>query len=165
MTPINFVTFLLSLYLVDIQYHERRVREHAERPRGVLPAWLLPAWLRRLLFRPAPNPYRWVDRDRPVSPRSGSGSGNTGSRGAGGAGAPTGDPDAERWFYHTKQRELMRMEAADAFELRRAVLLALCGLLLCAAWGVWRLVLGSRSDVRSSPFERSRARGEVNACY
>ncbi|KAL7629464.1 hypothetical protein AAE478_000984 [Parahypoxylon ruwenzoriense] len=132
MTPINFVTFLLSLYLVDCHYHDKRMREHADRY-SRLPTWLLPSWLRRLLFRP--HPYRWVDRSG-KSPPEGVGPGP-------GRGAEGGGREGERWYYHTKQKKLIKMEAADAFELRRTVLLALCGLALCAAWALWRLVLGA----------------------
>lgn len=115
MTPINFISFILSLYLVDSHYHDRRMQEHSERY-GRLPSWLLPSWLGRLLFRP--HPYGWVGR--------------TGTNGA----------KSERWYYHTKQRKLMRMEVADAFEMRRPILLALSVVAFCAAWALWRLSRG-----------------------
>lgn len=114
MTPINFISFLISLYLVDSHYHDKRLQQHSERY-SRLP--LLPSWLDRLLFRP--QPYGWVGRK---------GTNDSGRQ--------------ERWYYHTKQKKLMKMEAADAFELSRAVLLGLSIVLLVASWLLWRVALG-----------------------
>lgn len=129
MTPINFVTFLLSLYLVDCRYQDERARRHAagRSARGSGPS-LLPLWLHRLLFSPE-RPYAWVDQAR--------------GGGAEGEGRPPPpDPpnrDDERYYYHTKQRKLMKMEAADAFGLRAPVLLVLSLAVAGAAWAAWRV--------------------------
>lgn len=148
MTPINFVSFLLSLYLVDCHYHDKRIQQHSERY-SRLPSWPpLPAWLQRMLFssRATYNPYDWVGG-------SGSGSGGRKNEVVNNRGSNRGtNPD--RWYYHTQQGKLMRMEAADAFELRRAVLVGLSAVLavLCAVglgsvvmgagWALWRVSVG-----------------------
>ncbi|KAI8960940.1 hypothetical protein F5Y11DRAFT_328253 [Daldinia sp. FL1419] len=117
MTPVHFVSFLLSLYLVDCHYHDKRIQEHSERY-SQIPAWLLPSWLDRLLF--SPHPYGWVDRKK---------------QGA----APNSTGSGERWYYHTKQKKLMKMETVDAFEMQRTVLLGLGVVVLFAIWVFWRL--------------------------
>ncbi|KAI0841958.1 hypothetical protein F5Y06DRAFT_258701 [Hypoxylon sp. FL0890] len=120
-TPIHFISFLLSLYLIDCHYHDKRIQEHYERY-SRLPSWLLPTWLDRILFRP--HPYGWVDRTKRDSSKT------------------KAARNKERWYYHTKQKKLMKMEAADAFELQRSVLLGLCVVVLCATWALWRLSAG-----------------------
>ncbi|KAI1208080.1 uncharacterized protein F4807DRAFT_164564 [Annulohypoxylon truncatum] len=116
LTPIHFVSFLLSLYLVDCHYHAKRIQEHSEQYNR-LPSWASPSWLDRIVF--SPQPYGWVDRKRRESQRAG--------------------PNEERWYYHTKQKKLMKMEAADAFELQRSILLGLCAVVLFSLWVLWRL--------------------------
>ncbi|KAI1385020.1 uncharacterized protein F4822DRAFT_417045 [Hypoxylon trugodes] len=127
LTPIHFLSFLLSLYLIDCHYHDKRMQENSERY-SRLPSWLLPAWLDRILFRQHPQPYGWVDKTKP------------------GTSAPTRVPTngerKERWYFHTKQKKLMKMEAADAFELQRAILLGLLVVVVCATWMLWRLSRG-----------------------
>ncbi|OTB06700.1 hypothetical protein M426DRAFT_106418 [Hypoxylon sp. CI-4A] len=119
MTPIHFISFLLSLYLIDCHYHDKRIQEHSDRY-SRLPSWVMPGWLDRLLSRP--HPYGWVDREKRETPDTG------GNR--------------HRWYYHTKQKKLMKMEAADAFELQRSVVLGLGVVVLCAAWATYRLSAG-----------------------
>ncbi|KAJ6786873.1 hypothetical protein PWT90_00014 [Aphanocladium album] len=98
MTPINFVSFLVSLVLVDIHYTRLRMHTHAEsRSR-------LPNWLHDILYRR--HPYEDLHQ-RP-----------------GGIQEP--------WYYHSKQKKLMKMEAEDAFRLRGTVLV---GLAVAAATG------------------------------
>ncbi|KAI0383964.1 hypothetical protein F5Y04DRAFT_250118 [Hypomontagnella monticulosa] len=121
MTPIYLVSFLLSLYLVDSHYHDKRIAEHAER-QSRLPSWLLPSWLDRALF--PTSPYEWVKRNKQ----------DPASRGE--------TKRKERWYYHTKQKKLLKMEAADALEIQRGVLLGLCVVFLCALWAFWRLSIG-----------------------
>ncbi|RYP25292.1 hypothetical protein DL767_008470 [Monosporascus sp. MG133] len=117
MTPINLIAFLVSLYLVDVHYQNERARRHAAgQQHGEQQKWM--AWLHNLLFRP--QPYEWVDQNKPAPPNK----------------------HEERYYYHTKQKKLMKMEAADAFGLRRPVLVGLCSLAVLAAWAAWRLGLG-----------------------
>ncbi|ATY63220.1 hypothetical protein CCM_06677 [Cordyceps militaris CM01] len=91
MTPINFVSFLVSLVLVDIHYTRRRLHTHAESPSR------LPSWLHDLLYRR--HPYEDLR----------------------GQSSEIHEP----WYYHSKQKKLMRMEAEDAFRLRGTVLVGL----------------------------------------
>ncbi|KAI0890083.1 uncharacterized protein GGS22DRAFT_149956 [Annulohypoxylon maeteangense] len=116
LTPFHFVSFLLSLYLIDCYYHDKRIQEHSEQYNR-LPSWVLPSWLERRLF--SPQPYVWVDRKKRETSRAGT--------------------NQTRWYYHTKQRELMKMEAADAFEIQRSILVGLCFVLLLSLWLLWRL--------------------------
>ncbi|CAM1507366.1 Fc.00g070070.m01.CDS01 [Cosmosporella sp. VM-42] len=70
----------------------------------------LPTWLHQLVFRP--QPYQ---------------NGRQSSK----------DEDKHgRWYYHSKQKKLMKMEANEAFQLRNTVLLML-GIVAAAAAGVF----------------------------
>ncbi|KAH7326760.1 hypothetical protein B0I35DRAFT_405951 [Stachybotrys elegans] len=53
MTPLNFVTFLVSLVLVDMRFTTMRYHTHSEAQSR------LPAWLHGMLFRN--NPYQTYD--------------------------------------------------------------------------------------------------------
>lgn len=44
------------------------------------------------------------------------------------------------WFYHTKQKKLLRLEAANAFALRDSVLFVLVALAIFILWMIWRTV-------------------------
>ncbi|KAI1090409.1 hypothetical protein F5B19DRAFT_325660 [Rostrohypoxylon terebratum] len=117
LTPVHLVSFLLSLYLVDCYYRGKRIQEHSKRY-SRLPSWVLPSWLDRILF--SPQPYGWVDRKKRDGPNAG--------------------PNHERWYYHTQQHKLMKMEAVDALELQRNILLGLCVVIvLFSLWLFWRL--------------------------
>lgn len=111
MTPINFVTFLVSLYLVD--WHFRSKREHIHDD-GRQSSW--PAWLHHLVFHP--EPYSWAGR--------GTAPPNKGDR---------------NFYYHTKQKKLMKMEASVAFEMRRRVLLGLMAVGLGLIWALTKLLV------------------------
>lgn len=98
MTPINFVSFLVSLVLVEIHYSRLRMHTHAvARSR-------LPNWLHHMLYHN--RPYEDA-RQKPSGVQ-------------------------EPWYYHSKQRKLMKMEAEEAFRLRGRVLV---GLAMVAAAG------------------------------
>ncbi|KAI1486232.1 hypothetical protein F5X96DRAFT_673867 [Biscogniauxia mediterranea] len=166
MTPVNFITFIISLYLVDNRYQEQRARgghHHHHREQHYL-SKIVPVWLHALLFRPRPQlqPYEWVTNN--TNTNTNTNNDNIGDTTTTTTTASTSTstnnptklprrPDGmrrtsrgeERWYYHTKQRKLLRMEAADAFELRNAVLLGL-GLaalgLATLAWWAARMVGG-----------------------
>lgn len=71
----------------------------------------LPAWLHNLIYRPQPYSYM-----------------------------PGNNPNANgQWYYHTKQKKLMKMEAAEAFELRNTVLVLLAAVLSVLAGSAWYL--------------------------
>ena len=115
MTPINFVTFLVSLWLVDYHYHHQREYESAAR-QGHHDS-RLPAWLHRLVYKPQ-QPYCWA--------------------GPGAATSSSSNGGETRWYYHSKQKKLMRLHAAEAFEMRNpvlfAVVLATAAVLLVGVW-------------------------------
>lgn len=115
MTPINFITFIISLYIVSGRNQQKRIAMHPRGPAtGVLASWL-PAWFHDALFRP-----------QPYHPASGDQSGAA-------AVNPPNYSD-ERFYYHTKQKKIMKLEAADAFELRSSVLGALCVAAVALVW-------------------------------
>lgn len=112
MTPVIFVSFLVSLVWVDFRYSVMRSHNHSDASSG------MPRWLHAVLYREAPYQYVRVDRSQPANSSS------------------TTD---SKWYYHTKQRKLMRMEAEDAFRIRGSVLVVLGLLVVAASWAVWWL--------------------------
>ncbi|KAK8050642.1 hypothetical protein PG994_012372 [Apiospora phragmitis] len=95
MTPINLISFILGLWLVDLrnQWHREHHHHSHSRPRPPSSASYLPAWI-------------WRPRE----------------------------PAEEPFYYHSKQRKLMRMEASEAFLLRNRVIF---GLVLVAMVVLW----------------------------
>lgn len=161
MTPLIFISFLVSLALVDLRYSAMRSHYHPD-PDTV--PWSgpndphqtgsgrLPSWLHKLLFRYRPYRYEYV------SPAPAEASAPTpttpGSTNAGEKKTEDGDGDGDDkgryhggigiwiWgdtYYRTKQRKLIKMEAADAFEIRSTVLAVLGLLGICFVWGAWRV--------------------------
>lgn len=115
MTPVIFVSFLTSLAWVEFCYSLRRAHSHSEEPSA------MPRWLHRIVYRETPYKYVKVDSTK--------------------ARAPVGSDEGTRWYYHSKQRKLMKMEVDDAFQIRKTVLVVL-GLLGVAAswllgWVIW----------------------------
>lgn len=126
MTPLIFISFVVSLAIVDFRYSLRRSHYHTESPDNNndphrTASWT-PTWLHRLLFKYRPYQYVDVDRTQPTP--------------------TTEEKSRSRWgtYYHTKQRKLLKMEAADAFEIRSTVLALLGILSLGLVWGVWRVL-------------------------
>lgn len=90
MTPVNLISFVLGLWLVDLRYRLRRARDH---PRP-----------------PASSAFSsWVWR-------------------------PRREKAEEPFYYHSKQKKLMRMEASEAFRLRNRVIVALALAALSVLW-------------------------------
>lgn len=119
MTPLIFISFVVSLAIVDFRYSLRRSHyrtESSENNNSDRTTTRTPSWLHRLLFKY--RPYRYVA----VSDQ------------------PTEEKSRSKWgtYYHTKQRKLLKMEAADAFEIRNTVLALLGILSLGLVWGVWQ---------------------------
>lgn len=125
MTPVIFVSFLASLAWVEFRYSLLCSHSHSEAPSS------LPGWLHRVVYQEAPYHYvmRVVDgggsSSRPSTPRTVSSSSRYEEVGS-------------RWYYHSKQRKLMKMEVDDAFEIRGPVLMALGLSALVLTWAVWR---------------------------
>lgn len=111
MTPVIFVTFLISLLLVDLRYSIMRSHFHPEEYSS-----RFPHWLHRIIYRYQPYQYVRVDRTGKLTPER-----------------------VYSGFYHSKQRKLMKMEVDDAFQIRGTVLFIIGLLLMTAAWTLWRL--------------------------
>ncbi|KXJ95527.1 hypothetical protein Micbo1qcDRAFT_200915 [Microdochium bolleyi] len=107
MTPINFLTFVISLWLVSNRYEQKRADMHPAPSRS---RNILPEWLHRAIYRP--QPYQYIDDQKRNPPNE----------------------KDERFYYHTKQKKIMKLEAADAFELRSSVLGALCVACVALVW-------------------------------
>ncbi|GAB1311141.1 hypothetical protein MFIFM68171_01351 [Madurella fahalii] len=117
MTPLIFTSFVVSLVLVDLRHSALRAHYHADANQP----GRMPRWLHRIVYRYLP--YRY-EGDSPSSP------------------PPTTvtEGDGRGDYYHSKQRKLMKMEAAEAFEIRGVVLVALGLLSLGVLWGFWKVV-------------------------
>jgi hypothetical protein len=115
MTPVIFVSFLVSLAWVDFRYTIVRSHNHDSGDRG-----RMPGWLHHVIYRRSPYQYVKVKEA-----------------------APQGRDDT-RWepYYHSKQRKLMRMEVEDAFQVRSHVLVVMALILAVSTWGFLRLCLG-----------------------
>ncbi|KAK1961735.1 hypothetical protein LY78DRAFT_661873 [Colletotrichum sublineola] len=107
-TPIIFISFLLSLMWVDIRYTIQRSRNHNQG------GWM-PSWLHNVMYQR--SPYHYVQARDQKNPR------------------PAGEK--EEWYYHSKQKKLIRMEVDDAFQMRGHVLVVLALVSLAVFWGVW----------------------------
>lgn len=114
MTPVIFISFLVSLAWVDLRYSIMRSHSHSDENSS-----RMPRWLHAILYCQSPYQYVRVDRSQSNSPTT----------------------DA-KWHYHTKQRKLMKMEAEDAFRIRGSVLVVMGLLAVAGPWAVWRLVWG-----------------------
>lgn len=139
MTPIIFISFLVSLALVDIRHSALRAHYHADDPAQQR----LPHWLHRIMYR-----YRGYRYDVVVD-----GQGDGRSVGEGQGQVDGGDDDGSgrvrmrrqesgkggEEYYHSKQRKLMKMEAAEAFEIRGWVTVALGLVSLGMVWVAWRV--------------------------
>lgn len=110
MTPLIFISFVVSLTLIDFRHSARRSHYHAEPGDS-----RMPKWLHRLLYRYQRYQYVPVDSQ----------------------GQPVGEKTDGHWYYHSKQRKLMKMEVDEAFEVRGTVLVVLGLVSLCVLWGVW----------------------------
>ncbi|KAK0633543.1 hypothetical protein B0T14DRAFT_561131 [Immersiella caudata] len=113
MTPIIFISFIVSLSLIDMRHSAQRSHYHADSHES-----RMPAWLHRIIYRYQRYQYVPVDENgKLVGKRVGDG----------------------KEYYHSHQRKLMRMEVAEAFEIRSSVVVALGLVSMGVLWGVWRL--------------------------
>lgn len=128
LTPLTFISFLLSLALIDTRNHILRTRQHTHPPSGPpTPDTFynrLKLFLHNIIFKPVDSsPYSYIGKVE--------GEGNR---------------EGEKWFWHTKQRKLMKAEMDDAFRLRNSVAAVLVAgmIMVCMAvlgvvrwtWGV-----------------------------
>ncbi|KAJ2906062.1 hypothetical protein MKZ38_003099 [Zalerion maritima] len=128
MTPITFVSFIFSLVLIDYYHSSVRTRKHGENSSTLLD------WLHHIVYKPAPYKYVAVKQaatssSSPVS-----------------VSCPTTplvdkDEDGKAWFLRTKQKQEVRMEVEEAFEMRGFVLVVMGVLMVLGTCTVW--ILGS----------------------
>ncbi|KAK6226744.1 hypothetical protein QIS74_00299 [Colletotrichum tabaci] len=123
MTPIIFVSFLLSLVWVDIRYTIKRSRNHSQG------GWM-PSWLHNIVYRSSPYHYVRVKTQTTPSPRA----------------------DQQEWYYHSKQKKLLRMEVDDAFQMRGQVLVVLALVSLVVIWAFWLFANWAWRSIGSSTF-------------
>lgn len=71
----------------------------------------LPTWLHNLFYSPRPYQYMRVK----------------------------GKDQEGRWYYHSKQKKLMRMEAEEAFQIRNTMLIVLAVVIAAASGTAWYL--------------------------
>ncbi|KAL2018934.1 hypothetical protein VTK56DRAFT_10228 [Thermocarpiscus australiensis] len=157
MTPLLFISFVVSLALVDLRNSARRAHYHPDPDPDPDRARhhhhhhhhsRLPAWLHRIVYRYLPYDYVAVDeRGRPWGGRREARRKPTPGSGEGREDADAdGDGDG---YYHSKQRKLMKMEAAEAFEIRGWVMAILGLLSMAVLWGLWRVVCWGLGVVRA----------------
>ncbi|KAF8866670.1 hypothetical protein BDZ45DRAFT_279872 [Acephala macrosclerotiorum] len=131
-TPIIFISFLLSLALIDSQNHHLRTHSHSHSPSRPPPSTIfgrIKEFFHPLVFKQVPeSPYAYVKSpDGKERERSGNRSRTRGIEGKG--------MEEEPWHWHTKQRHLMKAEMDDAFRVRKWVVVALAVVVLGVAVG------------------------------
>ncbi|KAE8448372.1 hypothetical protein EG329_009616 [Mollisiaceae sp. DMI_Dod_QoI] len=123
-TPIAFVSFLLSLALIDSR--NNRLRTHSHSPNRPAPTTIfgrVKTILHSLVFKPlSESPYAYV-KSPDAKERSRSGTGTEQEK------------EKEPWHWHTKQRHLMKAEMDDAFRVRKWVVVFMVLLGLATAVG------------------------------
>ncbi|TGO52731.1 hypothetical protein BCON_0136g00270 [Botryotinia convoluta] len=117
--PITFISFLISLLIIDSRNSYLRIHQHSE-PRTYPITFIgrIQEFLHKLMFKP--QPYAYIK-----SP----------SRGQNAEGIKR--KEEEPWHWNTKQKKMMKMEVSDAFKFRQWVLV---GMAVVAA-GIGLLVL------------------------
>jgi len=131
-SPLIFVSFIVSLFLVERQDRSRRVAEH--------PPTNNTFWS-RISFSHLLDPEPYQDPQdstwRHAKPNGASVQDNKGD---------VPHPDKKRWFRHKKHRKMAKLEFSDAFELRGTVMMCLVGLFIFGAlsigWAVKRAFNG-----------------------
>lgn len=105
LAPINMVTFIISLFLVDRQQRQWRLSQHASGPEG--------GWHRLSVWTRGPEPYQ------------DSRSGNWGHKAAAHRPSPARAGSFHGWYARKKHRAVAKLELNDALEMRGRVLVAL----------------------------------------
>ncbi|TVY67362.1 hypothetical protein LSUE1_G009504, partial [Lachnellula suecica] len=105
--PLTFLSFLLSLALIDSHNHSLRNTSP--------PPSRIHSFFHALIFKPA-SPYAYI--------KSPNGQGNEKER------------EKEPWHWHTKQRKMMKAEMDDAFRIRGYVMVVLAVLGTVGVLGV-----------------------------
>lgn len=119
MTPIIFVSFLLSLAWVEFRYSVLRSHSHDNNNTknsntdDCRHPWM-PSWLHKLVYRRQDYQYVVVRRNE----------------------TDKADPKQKNErYYHSMQRKLLKMETDEAFRIRTTVLAIIAGGAAVAIWG------------------------------
>ncbi|KAM3077580.1 hypothetical protein ACMFMG_006916 [Clarireedia jacksonii] len=117
-TPVTFISFLISLFLIDSHNSSLRFHQHSSPYRQ--PKTLYgrsKAFIHNLVFKPQPYTYIRSPYREPLPGREE---------------RREERREDEPWHWHTKQRKMMKMEVSDAFEVRHTVLagmlVTVCGM-------------------------------------
>ncbi|ESZ96263.1 hypothetical protein SBOR_3318 [Sclerotinia borealis F-4128] len=120
--PITFISFIISLFLIDRRNSSLRIHQHSE-PRTYPDTFLgrIQGYLHRLIFKP--QPYAYVKS--PYRDQNAEGDRKR---------------EQEPWHWHTKQKKMMKMEVSDAFKLRQWVVVGMA--VVAVVMGLLMLFLG-----------------------
>jgi hypothetical protein len=126
MTPLVFVSFVLSLFLVERRDRSWRVSQHTASSESLWSKLSLWNWL-------DPEPYQNPDSTwRHSKPASD----------AQDPGFDTASPGRPQWFTRKKHRKMAKMHLGDALEMRATVMWSLIGVvavgILAIVWAIKR---------------------------
>ncbi|KAB8302084.1 hypothetical protein EYC80_005535 [Monilinia laxa] len=121
--PITFISFLISLFLIDRRNSSLRLHQHSQ-PRTYPNTFFgrIKEFLHKLVFKP--QPYAYIK-----SPYRGQNAEGDKQR------------EEEPWHWRTKQKKMMKMEVSDAFKLRQWVLVGMA--VVATMLGLLLLYLGN----------------------
>ncbi|PMD62185.1 uncharacterized protein K444DRAFT_610295 [Hyaloscypha bicolor E] len=119
--PLTFISFLLSLALIDSRNHSLRTHSHSH---SRLPPSTVfghvKEFLHSLVYQSMPSsPYSYIKSPNSQSSLS-----------------KEGKEKEEPWHWHTKQRHMMKAEMDDAFRVRKWVVVFLVACAVLAVFGV-----------------------------
>ncbi|KAL6708701.1 hypothetical protein ACN47E_002397 [Coniothyrium glycines] len=133
LTPVLFVSFLLSLFFVNYRNRARRTKHHAKTTS--LLTYLTPStWL-------DPEPYQ--DPNNSTWDRKGAVGHVEPHDAIGPRDATTGEPSknankkSKPWHFHKKIRKMTKLEISDAFEMRGKVIVGMIVVLLLSSIALW----------------------------
>ena len=125
--PLTFISFLISLALIDSQNYNRRAHSHSpSRPAPTNAYGKTKNFIHSMFFRPA-SPYAYVK-----SPHIQAADAKDFKE--------ESEPRDQPWYWHTKQRKMMKAEVADAFKIRKWVLVSLFAISAGSVFGTFILV-------------------------
>ncbi|KAN0122864.1 hypothetical protein V8E51_001190 [Hyaloscypha variabilis] len=130
--PLTFISFLLSLALIDSRNHSLRTHSHSpSRPAPTTAFGRTKALLHSMVWKPVQgSPYSYIKSPNSKSVKEGEREGKGGVK----------RKEDEPWHWHTKQRHMMKAEMDDAFRVRKWVVVFLLAVGVVAVFGAVGLV-------------------------